>query len=479
MSTALPARSGRASASIPRAPQERAERIPLLYREPLELLVLALLVLLGLTLNHSSVIFGVNLSLADPVVAVLALGLALSGRLWIPVGPLVFFVLLSVQLLVVTVLLVPTWTSIPIPASDTILDFTKLAVSFLCLVIGVQVVRTGHARLVLRAFVIGSVMVSGIAVVAQVAPLPGTGSLFYGGFRYEGLTNDPNNFAVMTVAALAALWYDRGVRVHLSIIASAVLISGVLLSASKTGAITLALLVVWRAMGIRTPLGADSDSLSRRLLAAFTALGIAVLVLLVAPSTGAGGTLAEFTSHVPALDRLSTLLVSFDTAIAGNGSERSAAWFTAFALILASPLLGVGLGTYLPVAVELTGHEVLAHNTYLQIMAEWGVPFALVLLLWAARATLWRPQGTRHHALWATSSTTFLVLLVGSVGLSLNNSRLFWFILGITVATHMFSTKDQPTDTSGESPQPSGTSHEQDALDDPGLMPFPRLGGSR
>ncbi len=439
MSTAVPGLGARAPMPAASAMQERPERIPLLYREPFELLVMASLVVLGLTLNHSSVILGLNLSLADPVVAGLVVVLALGRRLWIPIAPLVFFLVLAVQLLAVTVVLVPAWTTLPVPASDTVLDLTKLVVSFLCLVLGVQAVRMGYARLALRAFVVGAVAVSAIAVITQVVPLPGTGALYYGGFRFQGLTNDPNNYAVMAIAALAVLWYDRTARLWLVVAASAILISGVLLSASKTGAITLALLVAWRALGLRTPLGEDTDSRGRRALAAVCALGVGLMVVLIAPSTGLGGTLAELTDNVPALERISTLLVSFDSAIAGSGSERSGAWATAIALILFSPLLGVGLGTYLTVAVELTGHDVLAHNTYLQIMAEWGLPLAIILLAWAARVTLLRPGGTAHRALWATSSTAFIVLLIGSVGLSLNNSRLFWFLLGITAATHLLS----------------------------------------
>src|SRR5690606_27293728 len=167
----------------------------------------------------------------------------------------------------------------------------------------------------------------------------------------------------MTIAALAVLWHDRGVRLWLSIGAAAILISGVLLSASKTGAITLALLVVWRALGLRTPLGEDTQSRARRALAAVGALGIAVMVLLIAPSTGLGGTLAEFTDHVPALDRISTLLVSFDTAIAGNGSERSAAWGTAIAPVLSSPPLGAGEVPQLPVALLRPGRDGPQHTT--------------------------------------------------------------------------------------------------------------------
>lgn len=467
MSTADPMQYLRAQA--PAAPSEpvHGQRIPLLHREPFDVLVTACVVALGLALNHSSVLFSLNLSLADPVVAALIAILALGRKLWVPVAPLAFFLVLSIQMLCVTVLLVPRWTSIPITTSDTVQDVTKLAVSFLCLVLGVQVVRMGHARLALRAFVAGATVVAGIAVIAQVIPLPGTGTLYYGGFRLRGLTNDPNNYAVMTCAAIALLWYDRGIRIWMNVIASTILISGVLLSASKTGAIALALLVVWRALGLRTSLGDDTESRTRRILAAVSMLGIGAMVVLVAPSTGLGGTLAELVSGVPALERLSTLLVSFDTAIAGDGSGRSAAWAIAVALILFSPLLGVGVGTYLPVAQELTGNPVLAHNTFLQIMAEWGLPMALIFLTWAIRATLMRPSHPPLRALWATSSTASIVLLVSSVGLSLNNSRLFWFLLGITVATHMVSATRQHVD-----PTPAAPPQHR-------FQPFPTAGDRR
>lgn len=452
MSRAVPLRGTQAPMPDAPAVPSRPERVPLLFREPFDLLVMALLAALGLALNHSSVIFGLNLSLADPVVVALVAVLAFRRQLWIPILPLAFFLLLSVQLLVVTVALVPSWTSLPLDTSGTVLDLAKLTASFLCLVLGVQTVRSGHARLALRAFVVGAAAVSAIAVITQFLPIPGTAALYYGDFRYIGLTNDPNNYAVITIAAIALLWYDDGVRPWLRAVASAVLISGALLSASKTGAIALALLIVWRWLCLRTSQGGKTGSGDRRALAALSALGIVVLVLLVAPATGFGGLLAEFTSNIPALDRISTLLVSFDTAVAGDGSERSATWTTAVALILFSPLLGVGLGTYSTVAFELTGNVALAHNTFLQIMAEWGLPLAIAFLFWAFRVTFLRPCGEEHRALWASSSTAFLVLLVGSAGLSLNNSRLFWFLLGITAATHLLSSRRSPSSTveSGE-----------------------------
>src|SRR5690625_7755465 len=81
----------------------------------------------------------------------------------------------------------------------------------------------------------------------------------------------------------------------------------------------------------------------------------------------------------------------------------------------------------------------LAHNTYLQGSAEWGLILAVVFFVWLARHTFLRPLEISHRAAWAISSNALLVLLVGSLGLSLNYSRLFWVLLGATVATHLLS----------------------------------------
>src|SRR5699024_11623015 len=144
-----------------------------------------------------------------------------SRRLLIPPAPLLFFLLLSIHQLVVALFVSPRWTNTELPITTIASDYTKLAATFLCLLLGIQIVRAGRTRLVLRAYITGSVAVSSIAVASIALPtLMTVGDLFYGGFRFQGFTNDPNYFAVMTVAALAALWFDPGIRPHLRVVAS-------------------------------------------------------------------------------------------------------------------------------------------------------------------------------------------------------------------------------------------------------------------
>ena len=438
MSTTQQSRSLRPNATSPGGGPHDPSGAHVAARTPYDILLTAMLIAFGVALNHSSVILGFNLSLADPVAILLTLTLLASRRLLIPPAPLLFFLLLSIHQLVVALFVSPRWTNTELPITTIASDYTKLAATFLCLLLGIQIVRAGRTRLVLRAYITGSVAVSSIAVASIALPtLMTVGDLFYGGFRFQGFTNDPNYFAVMTVAALAALWFDPGIRPHLRVVASAILIGGVLLSASKTGALALALLATWRLLGLRrAQKGAARPS---RVMASIAALSAMAIGLLLLPGTGAGAALAEFASRTPALNRLVPLITDFDSAVGASGSERGDAWDVALAVIALSPALGVGVGTYLTVANEVTGIPMLAHNTYLQVSAEWGLILAIVFFVWLARHNFLRPLEISHRAAWAISSNALLVLLVGSLGLSLNYSRLFWVLLGATVATHLLS----------------------------------------
>ncbi|WP_193105093.1 O-antigen ligase [Brachybacterium sp. FME24] len=464
MSTAHPLQRVRPPEVLP-AGRRRTPGGGTATRSPSDVLIAALIIAFGVALNHSSVILGFNLSLADPIAALLALAFIAARRMWVPPAPLLFFLLLSVHQIGVALLLAPRWTQAPLPYTAILDDYLKLGATFLCLLLGMQVIRAGHTRLLLRAYITGSVAVSSVAVASIALPaLTSLGDLFYGGFRFQGLTNDPNYFAVMTVAALAALWYDSEIRAPLRVAASVFLIGGVLLSASKTGAIALALLVIWRVLGLHT--AEDGAPRPRRFAIPGAVLGATSIALLLIPSSGIGGSLAEIVARTPALERLAPLLTDFDAAIGAGGSERGDAWAVAVAIILFSPLLGVGVGTYLTVAEKISGNEVLAHNTYLQIAAEWGLVFAIVLFVLIARYTLLRPSSASHRAAWAISSNALLVLLVGSLGLSLNNSRLLWVLFGVTIAAHLLS---RPASSlrdmaRGNSSPNTGTVHDTRAL---------------
>lgn len=389
------------------------------------------LIAMSIALNQSSIMFGVNASLADPLALLLLVGAALSSGLRVPLRALLFFLTVAFVTLATAIVLTPNWIGTPTPLIAMVRDFIKLVLSFCYFLLGYHIVRTRQAAVVLRSFAIAGAAVSSLALVSLAVPaLQDSEQLYYSGVRFRGLMNDPNYFAVLAVAALAILWRDKELAPGLRVIGSVSLFGGLLLSGSKTGLLTLCALLLWRVSmyivagdGFRSP---------PRILA--TTLGAALIMFAMAtiinPDTATY--VASHLEGTPPLNRLVPLLSDLDEAVSASGSGRDSAWATATTLIAMSPLSGVGLGSYSHLAEAITGSPVLAHNTALQLSAEWGLPLTALLFTWLIFlmfATLGN-RSQRIHGLRSGRDALF-VMLVGSMGVSLNNARPFWLLLGI------------------------------------------------
>lgn len=400
---------------------------------------LLVLVVFGIALNHTSVLFGVNLSVADVLALIILLVAFVTGRFYLPLSGTLFFIALSVLVLCVGAFITPMVFPIEFSANQLLSDYLKLATSFCYFLLGVNIARAGHARIVLRAFALTAAGVGVVAIILSTLPQAFQPELlFYGNFRFRGFINDPNYFAVLQIAAIALLWDDKTVRPGLRFLALAVLSVSVLLSASKTGAVVLMIYFIWRLL--RTILSGSRDHATHTrffwILLMLMALG--VLTVIVADPVWRFEVAARFEAF-PALDRLAPLLTDFEAGIEGSGSTRDVAWGTAITLIGLVPFLGVGVGTYLDVSTAVTGHDVLAHNTFLQIAAEWGLPFAGVFVAAVIFLMVKRPSSLGNIPLWLVNRDAVLVMLMGSMGVSLNNARQFWLILGMLLATHIFA----------------------------------------
>src|SRR5690625_4532757 len=87
MSTTQQSRSLRPNATSPGGGPHDPSGAHVAARTPYDILLTAMLIAFGVALNHSSVILGFNLSLADPVAILLTLTLLASRRLLIPPAP--------------------------------------------------------------------------------------------------------------------------------------------------------------------------------------------------------------------------------------------------------------------------------------------------------------------------------------------------------------------------------------------------------
>lgn len=388
------------------------------------------LAFLAAALNQSNIVLGVNLSLADVTALVALVVAAIDGRLWIPEKALGFLLAVAATSAAAVLFFDPQWLSTPVPLSEVAAGQIKLSVAFAYFVLGVNFTRSSRALPILRIFAYAGAGVSILVFFPSLSELLG---LYMGGFRFKGFMNDPNYFAVLSIAALAVVWRDTSRRRVLRIASSTVLISAVLLSGSKTGLIVLAALATWRLL--------DHAGRERRSgiwstwQPVFLLLAVAmVAVVLSSAWQGAATRLTLSTQSNPAIQRVMPLLTDFGSAIRQDGSGRDDTWTNALTVIQMSPIVGVGAGAYEDIDSAVNGSVLVAHNTYLQIAAEWGLPLAALFLLWVLITLLRKPVDDRQLQTWRTARDVCVVLLVGSFSVSLNNARVLWMVLGILAA---------------------------------------------
>jgi len=298
-------------------------------------------------------------------------------------------------------------------------------------VVATSVTQPSHVLLVLRAFVAGAVA-SVTVGLASAALAPGSALAdlaFFEGQRLQGGAGDPNFLAAGLVPAIAlaagllAAARERPVERSLLVIALVVLVAGLGATQSRGGIAAAAATAV-------AAVAFAGRRRRRAALGAGTIAALAVAALAISP----GG-----------LDRVT----SPDT----QGDGRADLWQVATRLAAERPLTGVGLGNF-PVRagesvrapgslefVELIAerpHE--AHNTYLQLLAEAGLPalFAFLLVvglsLRAARRAERRlaAQGDERLATWArTVVLAGVAMLGGLVFITDGDDLRLWLLLGL------------------------------------------------
>lgn len=387
-----------------------------------------LIATLGLGLNQAEVVLGANLSFADIFLVLLLIYLLIKGELWIPTVPFVFYLVLFGWMSMASLFVMQPPIGDGTITLKVFIGLLKLTICFLFCVVAMNVVRRGLGWTMFRGFYSGAVLVS----VFSIPQIIGFGSLvpsiFYKvGSRFSGLTDDPNYFAVMMACALALVWSDNRVAIRTRFLMSAPLVSGILASGSKTGLLTLLVVLGWFVVGIDR-YGRSRNRISLQIAA--TTLVAVVFILTVVFFDSFLEAISTVSKQVPALDRISTLATDFDSAVSEDGSSRNIAWQTGILVVASHPLMGIGSGTYELVGQYLNAYGSLAHNTYLQIAAEWGLPLCCLFFVWVCIGFI-GPMARAHMSSFQTASTRALIALaVGSMGVSLNNARLLWVVIG-------------------------------------------------
>lgn len=384
------------------------------------------LLFFGFFLNQSGSIFGLNISITDVFFLVLITGLIFTSNFVMKSGFFLFFILISTVGLFSATFYAPIIFPIHTSGYDIVTNFIKFIVVFLYMVLGYNIARLKYGQLVITAFSYGGVLIGLIGIILTTTPLDVFHDLFYyESSRFKGLMNDPNYYAVIQVAITACIVNNKRLSKWMKSILCALLIVSILVSGSKTGFISLILYFVFKI--------AENMMIGKNKISSVAVLLTIALVVLVNPLSYVSVFINKLSSSIPILFRISNLLSNPIEAASSGGSGRTEIWMASLNMIEKSPIVGVGFGTFTDIMQVYRGSGEVAHNTYIQIIAEWGILFSgmtitYILFLLVKIYAIGNFAAESHIA-----KDIVIILLIGSLGISLNNSRLLWFFIGMLI----------------------------------------------
>jgi len=263
--------------------------------------------------------------------------------------------------------------------------------------------ESSHLRSLMRAYVLGGC----IAIVSTVQGFLSGQSVHYQRYAAEGF--DPNDLALALVVSIPMAWFlatatRRTWAASLYYVYIGAVIFAILLTSSRGGAIAAAvsLLIV--------PLTWGRQKRSRKFI-------VAALVF-AAISVGL--------KYVPeeSLARISTTSGEFRQ---GTLDERTFIWGVGLAKFADHPLLGVGGSAFRTAVSDDIPGGMVAHNTFLSVLVEYGVIGSVLFLLILIELFLliWQMPANRR-TVWVIS---FMALGVGMFALSWLEYKPPWLLI--------------------------------------------------
>ncbi|WP_449536937.1 O-antigen ligase family protein [Ferdinandcohnia sp. Marseille-Q9671] len=401
-------------------------------RRKTDVFITVLLFFIAIFLNHSNEMFGVNMSLADLFCFTLFVFLIVKNNLVVPTIPTIFFLLVSIIVLLTSTLFIPYKYMFYPEAIGIMSNYLKLVAIYLYFIIGYNVMCFFDIKSFIKWYTFFGIFIGGLGVLLTLFKIRIFSSLlFYGDFRFRGLLIDPNFYAVIQITTFVYISRSKEIQNKYKWLVFILILLAVIASGSKTGMITLFCYMIFRTFEYIFLLKKESVSLISQFF-------LIVLILIIAPYglSVLQSISNEIASSMPSFARINLLLTNFSDAISENGSGRDTTWQVALQIIQLSPLLGIGIGTYSDIAFQLFKSDSIAHNTYLQVASEWGIPLAFTLFsyifIMIGKATnLQKPNSETNMIL----RDIIIILLIGSMAISLNNARGLWLFLGALVAS--------------------------------------------
>ena len=385
-------------------------------------------------LNQSNVLFGINLSLSDFIIVGVLVSLIMKQELELPLTHILVFSTFSIVILFYSLFVIPNQYMIAANPLATLIDYTKLLVVFLYYTIGFNLSRLKLTTAFLKGFVIGAVGIGFIGILISFVPIPYLSSIMlFGESRLIGFMNDPNFFAVIQCCALSILLRMKPLNSIIRFGAIGIILLSIISSGSKSAVILVFLysgyFLVTKAVKMKstTPLRAAGSLI----------LVLGLLAIIPNILTYTDELMAIIVNRFPIFSRVELLFTDFSSAVSDGGSGRAQVWETAMHIINSAPFLGIGLGNYIPIAEQFVYNPNVAHNTYLQLSAEWGIVLTVLFFIYVgsslmdAKPSLFKDNQENQNR--QIIRDILIIFLIASVSISLNNARIFWLVLGMSV----------------------------------------------
>lgn len=387
---------------------------------------------MAVLLNQSNILFGINVSLADAFCMLLLIFFLIKNQLTIPYIPLLYFFLTSIFVILTAIFFVPAKFNTNLEPINIASDYVKLIAVFIYFLIGYNLSKIKLIKKTLKWYSVFGLFIGVVGIIYTLLNIQTFSStFFYAGTRFRGLMIDPNYYSVLQVTSLVFITRTETIKNRYKLLAIAIVVISVLLSGSKTGTLTCASYLFFR--GLEYLFTKEKKWF---LTVLYFFLGGILILLILTTISYIKENINVLSSSIPSFSRVLFLITNFTEAISSNGSGREDAWKTAIQIIQFSPILGIGVGTYSAIAEEMFNMDSVAHNTFLQLAAEWGAPLSFVFFIYVITAL------GKTTFLTGYKSETILILrdlifimLIGSLAISLNNSRSLWLFLGALIAS--------------------------------------------
>ncbi|MFD9700819.1 O-antigen ligase family protein [Lentzea sp. NPDC059081] len=261
---------------------------------------------------------------------------------------------------------------------------------------------------------------------AVVAASGGLVSLFTGELRATGPLEDPNDLSFFLVAALPLLVAlpARGRSRIVLLLLGAVLVAGAAATFSRGGGIALACALAWLVLRRAIPVRA---------------------VVVTAAVTGLAALVFAQVAHAE-LERA----FQEKSHIAGtNADTRMLRWQAAARMLSDDPLLGVGPGGFRQEYAaasrnaEIDEQTPVAHNLFIEVAAELGLPGFAVLVALVALGFVASERAVRTNRREAVAVQAALIaVLAASVFLSEQYYLPLWSLVAVAVAIGQRASKE-------------------------------------